>query len=227
MSNTNTDNSHIYFERPSEAVVYQHLQELCGGPGGRYMMSLTQLSKRCNLAMSTTNRAVLGLTQRGLLLYHPGSNQAHQTTFEIPEKTGENMPEETTSQPKISIPSANDIISDPRFPDFFNCDNNDMQVFHNQNRQDVPGDYSGKFAYYLAEGLDDLGNLALYKSYCQKYPVGIVLDAYQRAKETPQEKIKTSRGALFNYLTKIYAQKTNTKDFGHSPRSQGNGRISF
>lgn len=218
MPDVHSDKINIHFDRPSESVVYHHLYELCGGAGGRYMMSLSQLAKQCNLAMSTTNRAVLRLTQQELLLYRPGRNQAQATIFEIPQKSGENLPDRTSAQPKNGTPPANDILSDPRFPDFLNCDKHDMHFFHSNHQKDMPSDYSGRFAYYLASGLDDLGNLALYRSYCQKYPVGIILDAFQRAKETPQEKIKTSRGALFNYLTRIYAQKTNTKHSGRTSR---------
>lgn len=195
------------FERPSEAVVYWTLERLCGGAGGRYMLPLPKLARACGLSVSTTNRAVLRLASRGLIRYRRGYNQARPSIFEISTDRGAKWPQDTTARLKTSPPPANDSINYDLFLN--SIYRYDKGVVPKQDRESspVPPDPVGQFAYRLAEELGDLKNLALYRSYCQKFPVGVILNAFQRAKATAQSKIKVSRGALFNFLVQLYARK--------------------
>jgi len=59
----------------------------------------------------------------------------------------------------------------------------------------------------IAAALEDQENLALYISYCQRYPLSLLRTVLGEVKEIPPEKIKKSRGALFNYLVQKYAKK--------------------
>lgn len=59
----------------------------------------------------------------------------------------------------------------------------------------------------LAEGLSDRANLGFYLSVCRKYPEGLLRKIYSQVKEIPSEKIRKSRGALFNYLLQNYDKK--------------------
>ena len=52
----------------------------------------------------------------------------------------------------------------------------------------------------IASGLHDLENLALYLSYCKKFPEPLIRKTLGKVKEIPDKKIRKSRGALFNYL---------------------------
>lgn len=52
----------------------------------------------------------------------------------------------------------------------------------------------------LAEGLDDTANLGFYISTTRKYPEEFLREIYRHVKGIPLNKIKKSRGALFNYL---------------------------
>jgi len=67
----------------------------------------------------------------------------------------------------------------------------------------------------LAEALSDTRNLPLYLSYCNKYPEQLLRRVLGEVKELPREKIRKSRGALFNYLVQKYANKKNNQNFGH------------
>ena len=58
----------------------------------------------------------------------------------------------------------------------------------------------------LAKELNDYKNLPLYLYYCRKYPEPLIRKALGEVKETPPERIKKSKAALFNYLVKKYAQ---------------------
>jgi len=66
----------------------------------------------------------------------------------------------------------------------------------------------------LAEALNDRRGLALYLSYANKYPESLLRRVLGEVKETPEERIKKSRGALFNHLVQKYAQKA-SKNLSH------------
>ena len=66
-------------------------------------------------------------------------------------------------------------------------------------------------AYDICRVFHDEKNIKLYLSYTRKYSEKIILKAYQEAKEMSPYKVKKSKGALFTYLVKLYAQKE-----GHS-----------
>ncbi len=59
----------------------------------------------------------------------------------------------------------------------------------------------------LAEGLDDKANLRFYFSVCRKYPESFLRRIYSEVKEVPLNKIKKSKGALFNYLVQKYDKR--------------------
>lgn len=69
-------------------------------------------------------------------------------------------------------------------------------------------------AYMIAEAFDDLGHTSLYLNYCKKYPLTVIYRAFAEAKSFPQERIKKSRAAIFFYLVKTYAHKSD-QDSGH------------
>ncbi len=54
----------------------------------------------------------------------------------------------------------------------------------------------------IAKALNDEKGLAYYLSLSRKYPEFILRDVLGQVKETPVDKIKKSKGALFNYLIK-------------------------
>ncbi len=61
-------------------------------------------------------------------------------------------------------------------------------------------------AYDLAEALHDLPGFPLYLSYARKYPESLLRETVGRVREVPPSKIKTSRGALFNFLIQQHAK---------------------
>jgi hypothetical protein len=66
---------------------------------------------------------------------------------------------------------------------------------------------STELAMDIATALGDYKNLALYISYSRRYPVSLLRKVLGEVKEIPPEKIKKSRGALFNYLVQKYAKE--------------------
>ncbi len=59
----------------------------------------------------------------------------------------------------------------------------------------------------LAEGLDDELNFAFYLSVARKYPEDFLRKIFSHVRGIPSNKIKKSRGALFNYLVQKYENR--------------------
>ena len=71
-------------------------------------------------------------------------------------------------------------------------------------------------AQEIAKDFNDEDNIKVYLYLCHRYPKGVIWRAFGVARETPLAQIKKSRGALFTYLVKKYAnEKTNSKDISH------------
>jgi biotin operon repressor len=74
-----------------------------------------------------------------------------------------------------------------------------------QTREDV-------LASDLAQGLQDSAHLPRYANLARKFPESLLRRVLSEAKEWPDNKIKKSRSALFNYLLKEYADKSFSSD---------------
>lgn len=101
--------------------------------------------------------------------------------------------------------------------DINNIDSNDRNVNNNIDN-DNQNEFNSLFltkeellARDLAAGLDDEANLRFYFSVCRKYPGGFLRKIYGQVKEIPLNKIKKSRGALFNYLIQKHENKNDSQ----------------
>ena len=70
-------------------------------------------------------------------------------------------------------------------------------------------------AWDLAIGLSDMKGLHLYIAYAKKYPEDLLRQTMADVKEIPEDQIKKSRGALFNYLIQQHAIRTQHQE--HHP----------
>lgn len=99
--------------------------------------------------------------------------------------------------------------------DIFNIDRKnriDSNNIDNDNQNEFNSLFLTKgelLARDLAAGLDDEANLRFYLSVCRKYPEEFLRKIYGQAKEVPLNKIKKSRGALFNYLIQKHEKNDN------------------
>ena len=172
------------------------------------MLPLPKLARHCGLSVSTTHRAILSLVKRGIITYRRGYNQSRPSIFEIPLQEGqENISQDATAQVKIGIPKTND--SDNIIKDLYISDKDDIAPFIPKQNEQSRAEAEDRLAHRVAEGLNDLKNLALYLSYCRRFPAEIILKAYVRAREPHPDKIKVSRGALFNFLVQLHVRKQN------------------
>jgi hypothetical protein len=68
-----------------------------------------------------------------------------------------------------------------------------------------PQSTEAAIAMEICQAFKDEKNLPLYISYVRKYERRIIQQAFKEALKLPSNKIKKTRGALFNYLVKYYA----------------------
>jgi len=78
-----------------------------------------------------------------------------------------------------------------------NSNSDKSKIFKPENREEL-------LALDISKTLNDSKNFFLYLSYAKKYPEPLLRKLLGDVKETPTEKIRTSRSALFNYLLKKY-----------------------
>jgi len=99
--------------------------------------------------------------------------------------------------------SNNNIVSRK----FLNSNSEKSKIFKSKSREEL-------LAFDISKALNDSKNFTLYLSYAKKYQEPLLRKILGDVKETPPEKIKSSRSALFNYLLKKYAQEA-SKDLGN------------
>jgi len=97
-----------------------------------------------------------------------------------------------------------------------NTNNNKLtrNINNNVNRNFLNFSFKGRepktkeelLALDLAEELNDYKSLPFYLYCARKYPEPVIRRILGEVKETPSEKIKKNKVALFNYLIKKYAQ---------------------
>lgn len=84
--------------------------------------------------------------------------------------------------------------------DILNAKTNASKEFQPRTREEL-------LALDLAEGLDDRKSLPLYLSYARRYPEHLLRRTLGEVREIPSEKIKKSRGALFNHIIRKYGKE--------------------
>ena len=85
-----------------------------------------------------------------------------------------------------------------------NDENNKEELKYEYDLQYMASTRKGLLAQELAEGLNDKKSIRYYFSVTLEHSERYLRDIYRLTKETPQHRIKKSRGALFAYLAKKY-----------------------
>lgn len=66
-----------------------------------------------------------------------------------------------------------------------------------------------RVARKIAKSFKDDANYRFYLAYCQRYPMKIIWRAFIEVQHIPPDRIRKSKGALFNYLVQKYAKEYN------------------
>lgn len=72
--------------------------------------------------------------------------------------------------------------------------------YHPQTEED-------RLAVQIATEFSDLTHLPVYVAFCRRYPLPVIRKAFETTQKYPPEKIRKSKGALFTYLVKLYANQ--------------------
>lgn len=137
-------------------------------------------------------------------------DSAYQSDTALPTRVAKicKSEEDKKSQKSFCLSQKSEIGFEPIditiVKEIFNIDNdnkNSFKDFKPKTREEL-------LAKDLAITLNDLQALPLYLSYSKKYPESLLRKILGEVKEIPQDKIKKSRGALFNHLIKKYAEET-------------------
>lgn len=69
------------------------------------------------------------------------------------------------------------------------------------------GDWLDGFVQRLVEFLDAKSERDGYRAFCGKYPTAVLEEAFRRVVETPPDRIRKSKGALFTFLVKSLSKE--------------------
>lgn len=182
----------------------------------RLTLPLSHLAKEADMGYRRTNLAVLSLYMKEFIFYSAGKNQWQDSYFEVASCIGYSVREEASDQAdknrglrireNLGRKASSSNID---YIDIYSIDKNavDKRVEKYTVRNFRPRTEREELALRIAEALNDRKGLGLYLSYCRKYSRPVIWKAFATAKEIPPDKIRKTRGALFTYLVKKYAQE--------------------
>lgn len=156
---------------------------------------------------TTVNRAIKTLEKNGLIrikkrdryhcLYSLVEPRCKASETQMSNRRNSDVKQVNTNNNKLTRNINN---NDRRNKNFLNF--NSFKGFKPKTRKEL-------LALDLTRELNDCKSLPLYLHYCKKYPESVIRKALGEVKETPLERIKKSKAALFSYLIKKYAQREN------------------
>lgn len=79
----------------------------------------------------------------------------------------------------------------------------------------IPKSKQEELALESAKGVGEEESLPIFRSFAERYPEGLLRRVYEQALKIPEEKIRKSKGAIFNYLLKKYARQNKSQDPRH------------
>jgi biotin operon repressor len=164
------------------------------------------LAQRLHCSRSTVHKAIKVLEEAGLigieersryhLVYTLLETRCHAQETQMSSRRNSDVASvDTNDNKRIRI---NNIDIDMK-----NLDSVDRSTIH----RFTPRTKEELLALDLARGLNDLPGLALYIHYSRKFPEGALRRVLSEVRAIPDEKIKKSRGALFNHLMKKYERE--------------------
>ena len=153
---------------------------------------------RCS--RSTVSKTVKVLEQHGLIK-KVKRNRYHCTYLLLKIRCkAEETQVSTTGNSDVSRMNTND---NKRIKNIINIDKGESWApKYNNFKEFRPRTREEALALDLAGGLDDYKGLPLYISFAKKYPESLLRKVLEQVKEVPPEKIKKSKGALFNHLVR-------------------------
>ena len=160
------------------------------------------IAKCLGYSRATVNKAIKALEKNGLIkIKRRGRYYCIYSLVEPRCKVGETqMSNRKNSDVKYTDTNNNNITR-------ININNNVSKDFLNFSSKGFsPKTKEKLLALDVADELNDRKNLSLYLHYARCYPESLLRRVLGEVKETPFERIKKSKAALFCYLVKKYAE---------------------
>jgi len=178
-------------------IVYSFLASLADSNQSCFP-SQKYIAERLGCSRSTVNKSIKVLVKYGLI-----------------KKERKNRYHCTYSLIKVRCKAKETQMSHKETSDVSQMDTNDNKRIKNNINIDKERKWTPKFKTFkgfkprtseellavdLAKALDDYQGLPLYISFAKKYPEAFLRKILGQVREIPQEKIRKSKGALFNHL---------------------------
>ena len=197
-------------------------------------LTLTSLANLVGISVRSVNKSALRLLAFGYIKYYPSHDKSGKTCFEVIYS----LPQKKSTQEKSDLSHEKDDSLPKMRPDFslteakskagsiYSLDNTTKPDTGIEKLQGKEGDTKGeknpeKFSFIprtkedflaleIAEDFGDKKLIPLLVFYCRKYPERTVRSVLSETKQTPEDKIKKSKMALFIYLLHKYAKTSNS-----------------
>ncbi len=156
------------------------------------------IAKRIGCSRSTVNKSIKALVKYGLI--KKGTKSRYHCIYSL-TKVRCKVEETQMSHTGNSDVSQRNTNDNKRIRNIDNIDKNGKWFPKNKALKEFqPRTREELLAVDLAVALDDYQGLPLYISLAKKYPEAFLRNILGQVRGIPQEKIKKSRGALFNHL---------------------------
>jgi len=178
-----------HYRRIKQAVwLYLYLIAFANLRTGKLMCNIADIAQDMGLGEETIRSWLGHLRRRHYVIVE---RQGDDLLFKI-SKWKNIITEVDSSLPQIK-PKKKSYV--PRTPT--HNDSKGKLNFHNRS----------ELADEIVDQLQEPGNRARFEEICRVYPLDVIEQALKEAKAVQPERIKKSRGALFVYLVKKYAQQ--------------------
>lgn len=194
--------------RPSGIAVYNALASFVNSETQSCFPTQKTMAEILGVSRRTVIRKIKFLKKLGLIRVEKKKGRCHYQLLKLKAK----MTSDVQGCDKKDISDATQGNINKNYITRINNKNIDIKKFLysklKTSKEFRPRTREELLAFDIAKELNDLKALPLYLSYVKKYPESLLRKILGEVKEIPIEKIKKSRGALFNHLVKKYAQKT-------------------
>ena len=200
--------AHLYDLTPGELKIYTLLCFLAD-ENQRVLISSYNLSLRANLKWKVCMECLPLLKDKRLVKFEESTNpfldmEIVICSFGLEMKSTDKFDDRDDNDKDIFLENDNR----QRIDDESQLKNIPKRISPKQERQIEKPVRKDSFADIIAKELDDEENIGLYKNYCERYSHETIQKALEQTLSIPEEQIRKSRGALFNYLVQQF-NKTN------------------
>ena len=185
--------------------VYHFLASMVGDDQSCFP-SQKYIAEHLGCSRASVSRAVRVLETEGLIkkdkrsryhcVYHLLKPRMSNGETQMSNRRNPDVKEGDTNNTERTILNNDNVINDSS-----NANADPLKGFKPQTREEL-------LAADLAEALKDHRGFGLYLSYARRFPESLLREILSQVRQTPDQKIRKSRGALFTYFIRQHAKRT-------------------